>query len=46
MALTQSTPIPFPKSEGNDSLVQPQPEEDIVVTFAEEFTKLQGKFAF
>ncbi|RYY59549.1 MAG: lactate utilization protein B/C [Chitinophagaceae bacterium] len=46
MALTQSTPIPFPKSEGSDPVVQPQPEEDIVVTFAEEFTKLQGKFAF
>ena len=46
LALTQSTPIPFPKSEGSDPVVQPQPEEDIVVTFAEEFTKLQGKFAF
>ncbi|RYY41133.1 MAG: lactate utilization protein B/C [Chitinophagaceae bacterium] len=46
MALTQSTPIPFPKSEGSDPVVQPQPEEDIVVTFAEEFTRLQGKFAF
>ncbi|RYD95328.1 MAG: lactate utilization protein B/C [Sphingobacteriales bacterium] len=46
MALTQSTPIPFPKSEGTDPVVQPQPEEDIVVTFAEEFTKLQGKFVF
>ncbi|WP_460571608.1 LutC/YkgG family protein [Flaviaesturariibacter terrae] len=46
MALTQSTPIPFPKSEGSDSVVQPQAEDDIVVVFAEEFTKLQGKFAF
>lgn len=46
LALTHSTPIPFPNSEGSDPVVQPQPEEDIVVTFAEEFTKLQGKFAF
>jgi len=45
MALTQSTPLPFPKAEGNESLVQPL-EEDIVVAFAEEFTRLQGKFAF
>jgi L-lactate dehydrogenase complex protein LldG len=46
LALTHSTPIPFPKSEGYDSVMQPQPEEDIVVTFAEEFTRMQGKFAF
>jgi L-lactate dehydrogenase complex protein LldG len=46
LALTNSTPIPFPKSEGNDPVVQPRPDDDIVVTFAEEFTKLQGKFAF
>ncbi|WP_243647792.1 LutC/YkgG family protein [Flaviaesturariibacter flavus] len=44
--MTHSTPIPFPKSEGNDPVVQPRPDDDIVVTFAEEFTKLQGKFAF
>ena len=38
-------PVPFPKSEGNNSVFQPQ-TEDLEVQFAEEFTKLLGKFAF
>jgi len=45
MALAQPTPLPFPNSEGNDSLFQPQ-QQDLVVEFAEQFTSLQGKFAF
>src|SRR6476469_4126453 len=45
LALTHSTPIPFPKSEGASSVFQPL-QQDIVVEFAEEFTKLQGKFDF
>ncbi len=45
LALTHSTPIPFPKSEGNSSPFQPL-QQDIVVEFAEQFTQLQGKFDF
>lgn len=44
-ALSNAVPVPFPKSEGNSSLFQP-PSEDLDITFAGEFTKLQGKFAF
>jgi L-lactate dehydrogenase complex protein LldG len=45
LALTNSTPIPFPKSEGNEYVFQPL-QQDIVVEFAEQFTQLGGKFAF
>ena len=45
MALAHPTPLPFPKSEGNESVVQPQ-QQDLVVEFAEQFTALQGKFVF
>jgi L-lactate dehydrogenase complex protein LldG len=45
LALTHSTPIPFPKSEGNEFVYQPL-QQDIVVEFAEQFTQLGGKFAF
>ena len=38
-------PVPFPKSEGNNSVFQPQ-TDDLDVQFAEEFTRLLGKFAF
>lgn len=44
-ALVNTVPLPFPNSEGNDSVYVHSVEEPIVV-FAEEFTKLQGKFAF
>ena len=44
-ALSHPVPVPFPKSEGNNSVFQPQ-SEDLEVQFAEEFTKLLGKFAF
>jgi L-lactate dehydrogenase complex protein LldG len=44
-ALSQSTPIPFPQSEGNHSVFTPATEEP-EVEFAEHFTKLQGKFIF
>ena len=44
-ALSQSTPLPFPKSEGTESVFPPlQQEAD--VEFAEQFTKLQGRFVF
>jgi L-lactate dehydrogenase complex protein LldG len=44
-ALSESTPIPFPQSEGNHSVYQPSRQEQ-EVEFAEQFTKLQGKFVF
>lgn len=44
-ALSNPVPLPFPKSEGSSSVFQPQKEE-LEIIFAEEFTKLFGKFAF
>ena len=44
-ALSQSTPIPFPQSEGNHSVFQPA-SQDPEIEFAEQFTKLLGKFIF
>ena len=44
-ALINPVPLPFPQSEGNDSVYITSVEEPVIV-FAEEFTKLQGKFAF
>lgn len=45
-ALANPVPLPFPKSEGSSSSVfQPQ-ADDLEVEFANEFTKLLGKFAF
>lgn len=44
-ALTESTPLPFPQSEGTGSLYHPS-QKELEVQFAEEFTKLQGRFAF
>lgn len=45
MALATPTPLPFPQAEGTENPVQPQ-AEDLVVTFAEQFSALQGKFVF
>jgi L-lactate dehydrogenase complex protein LldG len=45
MALAHPTPLPFPKSEGAESVFQPR-QQDLVVEFAEQFTSLQGKFIF
>ncbi len=44
-ALSNPVPVPFPQSEGVNSVFQPVPD-DLGVVFAEEFIKLQGKFAF
>ena len=44
-ALSNPVPLPFPKSDGTN-LVFPQPKEELEIIFAEEFTKLLGKFAF
>lgn len=44
-ALTNAVPLPFPESEGSGNIYITNNEDPIIV-FAEEFTKLQGKFAF
>jgi L-lactate dehydrogenase complex protein LldG len=44
-ALSNPVPLPFPGSEGGSSLFE-APAEELEVLFAQEFTKLQGKFAF
>ena len=44
-ALSHSTPLPFPQSEGNQP-VFPALQQEIEVEFAEQFTQLQGKFIF
>jgi L-lactate dehydrogenase complex protein LldG len=44
-ALTQTTPIPFPGSEGTTSVFIPGKEE-MEIEFGEHFTKLLGKFAY
>jgi L-lactate dehydrogenase complex protein LldG len=43
-ALSNPVPLPFPKSEGSSSVFEPQ-TQDLELLFAEEFTKLLGKFA-
>jgi L-lactate dehydrogenase complex protein LldG len=44
-ALSNPAPLPFPLSEGNNSIFHAAPD-DLEVVFAEEFVQLQGKFAF
>ena len=44
-ALSDSTPVPFPNSEGNSSVFMPS-TDDMEIQFAEEFSKLHGKFVF
>ncbi|MDX2046249.1 MAG: LUD domain-containing protein [Chitinophagaceae bacterium] len=44
-ALSQPVPLPFPNSEGTNMLVQPSSQEP-EIEFAEQFTKLQGKFIY
>src|SRR5688572_25192684 len=44
-ALSNPVPLPFPKSEGNNSVFHPA-ADDLEIEFAHEFTKLLGKFAF
>ena len=44
-ALSHSTPLPFPQSEGNHSVFPPLQQEP-EIEFAEQFTSLQGKFIF
>jgi L-lactate dehydrogenase complex protein LldG len=44
-ALSISTPLPFPHSEGHTSVFLPSVQEP-ELEFAEQFSKLQGKFIF
>lgn len=44
-ALSHSTPLPFPQSEGTQS-VFPALQQEAEVEFAEQFTRLQGKFIY
>lgn len=44
-ALSESTPVPFPQSEGNSNVFQP-PTEELEAQFAEEFTRLLGRFVY
>ena len=44
-ALSHSTPLPFPQAEGNQPVFQPL-QQELEVEFAEQFTKLLGKFIY
>ena len=44
-ALSNPVPLPFPQSEGANSVFFP-PNDDLEVIFARQFTQLLGKFAF
>ena len=44
-ALTQSTPLPFPASEGTTTVFKPGRQE-LEIEFGEQFTKLLGKFIY
>jgi len=45
-ALSNTTPLPFPQSEGNNQQVFPAKPQELEVLFAEQFGKLQGKFSY
>lgn len=44
-ALSHSTPLPFPQSEGSQP-VFPASKQELEVEFAEQFNQLQGRFIF
>lgn len=44
-ALAKPVPVPFPGSEGGQSVFQPS-QQELEVEFAEKFSKLQGRFSF
>ena len=44
-ALSHSTPLPFPGSEGATPVYQPL-QQELEIEFAEQFTKLLGRFVF
>src|SRR4030095_11022022 len=44
-ALSHPVPLPFPQSEGSQTVFKPN-EEELEVVFAREFSALQGKFVY
>ncbi len=44
-ALVNPVPLPFPESDGNQSIFH-KSEEDLSILFAHQFSSLQGKFKF
>ena len=44
-ALSTPVPLPFPQSEGNNSVFLP-PADDLEILFAEAFSALQGRFLY
>ena len=44
-ALGKPVPVPFPASEGNESVFLPSRQEP-EIEFAENFSKLEGRFSF
>jgi L-lactate dehydrogenase complex protein LldG len=44
-ALSHSTPLPFPQSEMNQAVFSPA-QQELELEFAEQFTRLQGKFSY
>ena len=44
-ALAKPVPVPFPASQGNESVFLPSKQE-LEVEFAENFTRLEGRFSF
>ena len=44
-ALINPVPVPFTHSEGSESVFQPQ-QQELEVEFAENFSKLQGRFSY
>ncbi len=44
-ALAKPVPVPFPASEGNDTVFQPS-QKELEIEFAEKFTGLLGRFSF
>lgn len=44
-ALGKPVPVPFPASEGNESVFLP-PQQELEIEFAENFTRLEGRFSF
>ena len=44
-ALSHSTPLPFPASEGSTAVFHPSKQE-MEIEFAEQFSQLQGRFIF
>ena len=44
-ALSNPVPVPFPQSEGTESVFTPAKQE-LEVLFAENFSQLEGRFSF